>query len=103
MQLLTYIVFASLVITNSACSRNYTPTTDANGEKIFQEACAECHKADNKNAPGMIFALPPANANMEFIAKRLQTGSLKMPKFPNISGDKLQQLSDYVLNHNLQP
>jgi cytochrome c551 len=103
MKLLTYIVLASLVVTVSACSSSYTPAADANGEKIFQEACAECHKADNKDAPGMIFALSTNNATMDFIAKKLQMGSLKMPKFPNITGDKLKQLSDYVLTHNLQP
>lgn len=102
MKLLATVFLAISLLSINACSRDYTPLPGSSGEKIFQEACSECHKADNKDAPGMIFSLDPANAHEGFIVQRVHTGSIKMPKFPNIKDNDLKQLSAYVLTHNLQ-
>lgn len=85
----------------TACSKSYTPATEAGGEQIFQEACAECHKAENKDAPGMIFNLSPKTANLAYITARVHNGSLLMPRFPAITDTKMQALTDYILKHSL--
>ena len=102
MQVKAYVFSAVIMLAINACSRDYSPPPTASGEKIFQEACAECHKADNKDNPGMIFALTAANANPTSIAQKIHTGSWKMPNFPNINAESMSKLSDYVLTHNLK-
>lgn len=95
------ILVSGLILLLFACSRAYTPTSDANGEKIFQEACAECHKADNKDTPGMVFRLNQQTANLAYITEKVHSGSKLMPGFPNIPETKMQTLTDYVLKHSL--
>ncbi len=89
------------IVLLTACSKSYTPPAEAGGEQIFQEACAECHKAENKDAPGMIFNLSHKTANLAYITERVHNGSLLMPRFPAITDTKMQALSDYILKHSL--
>ena len=90
----------SLVPIATGCSRDYTPASVATGETIFQQACAECHQANDKSAPNFFFTLNDKNANPTYIAYKVHTGSLMMPKFPNIKGKKMRALSEYVLEHS---
>ena len=94
------LLMTTLLTLLAACSRSYTPNTEATGRDIFLEACAECHKAENKDLPGMIFALSTPKANLAYITYKVHEGSLTMPKFPNIRDTQLQTLSDYVLSHS---
>jgi cytochrome c551 len=84
----------------AGCSRDYTPESAATGETIFQQACAECHQADDKDGPNSFFTLNDKNANPTYIAHKVHTGSIIMPKFPNIKGKKMRALSEYVLEHS---
>ncbi len=90
-----------LALSAQACTRDYAPKASATGGQIFQAACAECHTADNKDAPGMLFTLHSKNANPIYIAHKVHSGSIRMPKFPNIKGNKMRALSEYVLDHSL--
>ena len=90
----------SLTLLSTGCSRDYNPAPPASGEAIFQEACAECHQAVDQNAPDFFFTLNDKNANPTYIAYKVHTGSILMPKFPNIRGNKMRALSDYVLDHS---
>ena len=74
----------------------------ATGEQIFKAACAECHTATDKDTPGMIFRLHSKNVNPTYVAYKVHTGSIVMPKFPNIKGNKMRALSEYVLDHSLR-
>jgi len=84
------------------CSSDYTPAADANGEAIFQAACAECHGPDEDMPANMFFTLDQKNANRTFIVHKVHGGGVTMPKFPNIQGRKLDLLAEYVLNHSLR-
>ncbi len=95
------ILLLGMALLLSACSKTYTPAPNATGQQIFQQACAECHKADNKETPGMIFILSPEQANVAFIAETLHRRSLLMPEFPNIKNTQMQILSEYVLKHSI--
>ncbi len=94
-------LWLTIALLQAACSKDYTPAAHASGQFIFQEACAACHKAENKEAPGMIFTLTSEQANLAFITEIIHSGSLLMPNFPNIKDVQLQLLSDYVLNHSI--
>ena len=92
----------SLALVLAGCSRDYTPQASATGESIFLEACAECHQAKDKAAGNFFFTLDDKNANPTYIAYKVHSGSIIMPKFPNIQGRKMQKLSEYVLDHSLK-
>ena len=81
----------------SGCSRDYAPDSKASGEEIYRSACAECHQADET---GIIFTIDTKNANPTYIAHKVKTGSLMMPKFPHLKADDLKKLSAYVLEHS---
>ena len=94
------LMVMSLALIATGCTRDYTPESVATGETIFQQACAECHQAKDKSAPNFFFTLNDKNANPTYIAYKVHTGSLMMPKFPNIKGKKMRALSEYVLEHS---
>jgi mono/diheme cytochrome c family protein len=96
------LLLIGLMLLTPACSRDYTPKPSETAEQIFQAACAECHAAENPDAPNMIFTLDSNNANSTYIAHKVHSGSFMMPKFPNIKGKKMSRLSDYVLDHSLR-
>ena len=91
------IIISSLFAVLSGCSKDYTPEANATGEQIYQAACAGCHV---KNGQGNIFTFAKANANKAYIAEQIKKGNLRMPKFPNIQGDGLNKLSDYLLSNS---
>ena len=79
----------------TACggNRDYIPEPGTSAEKMFEQACLECHEID---ADGKYSKLPSTAANAGAIAERIQGGSLMMPAFPNIQGEELERLSAYV-------
>jgi len=99
MKINTLLILSSL-ITLSACSNDYTPPKNIDGEGIFKMTCAKCHSPEPASQPLAIFNLAPENANASYIANKVHGGGMTMPKFPNITGDKMQLLSNYVLKHN---
>ncbi|QWF70345.1 cytochrome c [Methylomonas paludis] len=81
----------------SACSRDYQPADHANGEQIYLEACSQCHRTA---ANASIFQLHAKNTNANYISEKVLHGSAFMPSFPNITGNNLVLISDYVLEHS---
>jgi len=90
------IIIGALFILNG-CSKDYSPSEKATGESMYQTACTQCHKKDEK---GKIFAFDSDKANVNYIRERVKNGSLMMPKFPNINDEQLTQLSDYILKNS---
>lgn len=83
----------------SGCSRDYTPSATATGEDIFKQACMECHEAI-EGKDNIFYELKAENKNTAFFSKKISNGSLMMPKFPNITADKLTAVSQYALEHS---
>ncbi len=81
----------------AGCSKNndFTPAVGMNGEAIFQAACIECHQPDDG---GYYFTLTK-NAD---IGKKVSGGGSMMPAFPNIQGEALRSLEEYVMAHSRQ-
>lgn len=90
------LILSSLLLFNG-CSKDYSPSDKDTGASMYQTACAQCHQQDAK---GMIFTFSSDKANVAHIQERIQSGSLMMPKFPNIKGKQLEQLSDYILKNS---
>jgi len=86
----------------TGCSNDYTPKTEDNGESIFKAACIACHGAVSEDQPAMYFTLNLENANAKYVAFKVNSGNIMMPKFVNIKGRHMRQLSEYVLEHSLR-
>ena len=94
------VVAFGVTIIVAGCTRDYTPESSATGEAIYKAACSECHQAEDPKSPDIYFTLNSKNANANYIAHRVHTGTFMMPKFPNIKGSKMRALSSYVLDHS---
>lgn len=92
-------LMAAASLTLAGCSRDYTPVTGASGEDIFKATCMECHEAI-EGKENIYYELSSENKNAAYIANKVSSGSLLMPKFPNISGDNLKAVSQYALEHS---
>ena len=93
-------IASSTLVLLYGCSNEYTPPTDADGEAIFKTVCVECHSLSDDRPGNMFFTLNQKNANKTYIAHKVHSGSISMPKFPNIQGRKLELLSEFVLDHS---
>ena len=83
----------------SGCSRDYTPAAGATGEDIFKGACMECHEAI-EGKENIFYEIASDKKNADFFARKISSGSLIMPKFPNITGDGLKAVSQYAFEHS---
>ena len=97
--LLMTVSTLTMAVFISGCSRDYTPAAAATGEEIFKGACMECHEAI-EGKDNMFYELSAENKNIKFFSKKISGGSLMMPKFPNITADKLTAVSQYAMEHS---
>lgn len=98
--ILSMILSGCLLFTLGGCARknDYMPPAGATGEKIFKEACVQCHTPVN----GKVMILRPEIANKEAIVERVINGKgFGMPAFPNLTGDSVQNLAEYVLENSV--
>lgn len=98
MTALSLVLTSYLLIFVGGCTRNsdYMPPAGATGESIFKEACAGCHSP----VAGKVMLLRPEMANSEAIIERVRSGKgFGMPAFPNLMGDSVQLLADYLLEN----
>ena len=73
----------------------YTPTTE-DPEVVFREACARCHGERGLGGSGIGPRLADAGESMDEVKKQVVEGHGRMPRFPNIRGRALQNLTAYV-------
>ncbi|MCO6426650.1 c-type cytochrome [Nitrosomonas communis] len=92
------LLLGCMLIVLSGCSRDkYMPNAGATPEVIFKEACAKCHSPVN----GKVMALSPEMANVDAIIERVRNGKgFAMPAFPNLMGDSVEGLAQYVLENS---
>ena len=91
------VIGIPLVLLVAACSKtsDYTPESGASGEDIFKSACVECH---SPMEGGHYFELGTDMNNVGAVSKKINEGSFAMPAFPQIQGEALQGLAEYVLS-----
>ncbi|SFM60398.1 c-type cytochrome [Nitrosomonas communis] len=95
---LPLLLLGCMLVVLSGCSRDkYMPEAGATPEIIFKEACAKCHSPVN----GKVMALSPEMANKDAIIDRIRNGKgFGMPAFPNLMGDSVEGLAQYVLENS---
>ena len=98
MKKIPLLLVGCALIVLSGCSRDkYMPEAGATPETIFKEACVKCHSPVN----GKVMALSPEMANAESIIDRVRNGKgLAMPAFPNLMGDSVVDLAQYILENS---
>ncbi len=94
------LLTATTTLLLAGCSRDYTPVAGASGEDIYKGACMECHEAI-EGKDNIFYELDAQKKNTDFFADKISSGSLLMPKFPNITGDNLKAVSQYALDHSI--
>ena len=72
----------------------------AGGRAAYLSQCSSCHRADFGGTPPVIPSLVDIKKklNADQIADIIQHGKGRMPGFPNIKGNQLNRLSEYLLN-----
>lgn len=89
------VLGAAVVLGGCGRSDEYAPAAEADGAAMFQAACVGCHEPVGE---GVYFELSADKAKPGVIAEKITKGSMAMPGFPNITGDKLETLSQYVVS-----
>ena len=72
----------------------YRPSVAA-GEVVYLEACAKCHGASGEGtalAPG----LRGRKLRLDWVEAKVLDGTGRMPRFPNIQGDALKNLTNHI-------
>ena len=73
----------------------YIPTTN-DPNIIYQEACVHCH-GKNGEGNGILYpAFDHSQLTIKEIGQNISEGTWRMPKFGNIKGDTLRDLSEYI-------
>lgn len=98
MKIVSLMVAVYVFIAVTGCSKtdNYTPTDTISGEEIFSLNCTKCHKPE----VGAVMRLSADKASKEAIIKKINSGGMTMPAFPNIKGEPAERLAKYILEHS---
>lgn len=88
------LVVATATLTGCNKSEDYAPSAGADPKAIFEAACLGCHKPTDS---GKVIALSAERSTPEGVAAKIGSGSMSMPKFPNIQGAELEALSAWVV------
>ena len=90
-----YMLLPAAALALSACSKTseYSPAAGASGADIYKAACSECHAMED----GKIFELSKEMASADAISTKISGGGMMMPSFPDIQGEALSSVAEYVL------
>jgi cytochrome c551 len=97
-KIVSLMLVAYAFITLAGCSKtdNYTPPDTISGEEIFNLNCTKCHKPE----VGAVMRLSADKASKQAIVKKIQSGGMTMPAFPNIKGEPAERLAKYILENS---
>lgn len=72
--------------------------TTASGRSVYQSQCSICHRDDMAGSPPIYPSLKEVGRRLSVsaIAGVIRKGRGRMPAFPNVSGEELQALIDYL-------
>jgi len=73
-------------------SKNDYQPPFADGALIYRQACADCHEGAHNIAPN----LRNQGLTSEKVQRLVRRGKGKMPRFPNLTGDSLNAVGDFV-------
>ena len=98
MKKVTFIMVVYALIALAGCSKtdNYMPSDIISGEEIFNLNCTKCHKPE----VGAVMRLSANKASKDAIIKKIQSGGMTMPAFPNIKDEPAERLAKYILENS---
>ncbi len=98
MKKVTFIMVVYTLIALAGCSKtdNYMPSDIISGEEIFNLNCTKCHKPE----VGAVMRLSANKASKDAIIKKIQSGGMTMPAFPNIKDEPAERLAKYILENS---
>ena len=98
MKKVTFIMVVYALIALAGCSKadNYMPPDTISGEEIFNLNCTKCHKPE----VGAVMRLSADKASKDAIIKKIQSGGMTMPAFPNIKDEPAERLAKYILENS---
>lgn len=89
-------VYAFIAVTGCSKTDNYTPPDTISGEEIFSLNCTKCHKPE----VGAVMRLSADKISKEAVIKKINSGGMTMPAFPNIKGEPAERLAKYILENS---
>lgn len=102
MKYLSLPLLASAVLLGGCNFTNYyTPEANATGEQIFEGICSQCHHTQaSAGGSKVYYKLSRDKSNAAAIKKQISEGGWMMPAFPNIQGQALDTITEFVLAHS---
>lgn len=97
---ITFVAAGAALLSACAGSEDFTPPPTATALDIHNMACASCHGPVQHNGETYFWEITAENANTAYIKDKVSNGSMMMPSFPNIKGEKLDTLVAFVLEKN---
>jgi len=94
--ILTLVAYVFILLGGCSKTDNYTPPDTISGEEIFSLNCTKCHKPE----VGAVMRLSAGKASKQAIVKKIQSGGMTMPAFPNIKGEPAERLVKYILENS---
>jgi len=93
---LTLVTYVFITLAGCSKTDNYTPSDTISGEEIFNLNCTKCHKPE----VGAVMRLSADKTSKQAIVKKIQSGGMTMPAFPNIKGEPAERLAKYILENS---
>lgn len=90
------VVYALIALAGCSKTDNYKPPDTISGEEIFNLNCTKCHKPE----VGAVMRLSADKASKDAITKKIQSGGMTMPAFPNIKDEPAERLAKYILENS---
>jgi cytochrome c551 len=94
--ILMIAVYTLIAVTGCSKTDNYTPPDTISGEEMFSLNCTKCHKPE----VGAVMRLSADKISKEAIIKKINSGGMTMPAFPNIKGEPAERLAKYILENS---
>jgi len=96
---MTFVAASAVLLSACSGSNDYTPASDSTAMQMHTASCVACHAAVEVDGKTTYWSLAPENSNAEFVKAKISNGSMMMPSFPNIKGEQLDALAEFVVAH----
>jgi len=99
---MSFVIASAALLGACSSSNDYTPAAGASALDMHNAACASCHAPIEGSERTYFWLLAAEDANAEYIKAKISDGSMRMPGFPNIKGEQLDALVQFVLDNQLE-
>ena len=97
---MSFVVASAALLSACSGSSDYTPPADASALDIHNAACISCHSPVEVDGKKYFWELAPEKVNANYIKMKITNGSMMMPAHPNIKGEQLDALTQFIMGNN---